>query len=341
MLVGVGYISLLNRGYLCNSCFKWIAKGCIEDEESIKTALGLAGAVLVIANMRFVITRIRRTEEQIEETKNANFLNALNNGVNMLYSDNFVKQRGGVEYLHNLAEENEAEAKRNKILEIFQLYVKEIPVDTEKKQICIEGPGKYSEVVIKQEILYKITPPETCIYSEINTNINLRGAQLHGAYLPGDKVCLRGADLRRAYLQDADLRGAYLQGAYLQDTDLRRADLRRAYLQNADLRGANLQGAYLQDTDLRGAQNIWQTTWTNAQLNYALVDSKYRDELIDAKGVKDIIWMADNNTFVWRGLVCRGEEGPSQLINALKKERKEETDGKMRDVISGVIKHLT
>ena len=40
--------------------------------------------------------------------------------------------------------------------------------------------------------------------------------------------------------QRADLRGAYLREA-----DLQRADLRGAYLQRADLQDADLQGAYL------------------------------------------------------------------------------------------------
>jgi hypothetical protein len=63
---------------------------------------------------------------------------------------------------------------------------------------------------------------------------------------------LRGADLRGAYLGDADLggadlRGADLRGAYLGDADLGGADLRGAYL-----RGADLGGAYLGDADLGG-----------------------------------------------------------------------------------------
>ena len=75
--------------------------------------------------------------------------------------------------------------------------------------------------------------------------------------------CLHGADLRGAYLRDADLRdaclyGVDLSGANLMHADLRDAclygaDLRDADLCDADLRGANLHGADLRDADLYGA----------------------------------------------------------------------------------------
>lgn len=59
---------------------------------------------------------------------------------------------------------------------------------------------------------------------------------------------LRGSDLRRADLSDANLRGADLS-----DADLRGADLIRANLSDADLSYANLRGADLSDANLRGA----------------------------------------------------------------------------------------
>lgn len=66
----------------------------------------------------------------------------------------------------------------------------------------------------------------------------LRGADLRGAYL-------RHADLRGADLRHASLHGAYLMHADLRDADLCDADLRDAALYRADLRGADLYGADL------------------------------------------------------------------------------------------------
>ncbi len=87
----------------------------------------------------------------------------------------------------------------------------------------------------------------------------LRDADLSGAYLSGADVrdadlsgaYLSGADLRGAYLRDADLSGAYLSGADVRDADLSGADLSGADLRGAYLRGADLSGAYLSGADVR------------------------------------------------------------------------------------------
>jgi len=54
---------------------------------------------------------------------------------------------------------------------------------------------------------------------------------------------LRGADLHRANLCEADLCGANLRGADLHRANLCEADLHRANLCEADLRGANIDYA--------------------------------------------------------------------------------------------------
>ena len=79
----------------------------------------------------------------------------------------------------------------------------------------------------------------------------------HGKWLRneegGEKANLRGAYLGDADLGDADLRGANLRGAYLRDADLGGANLRGANLRGAYLRGAYLRGAYLRGADLGDA----------------------------------------------------------------------------------------
>lgn len=92
---------------------------------------------------------------------------------------------------------------------------------------------------------------------------NIEGvkADLRGAYLRNANLCaadLRGADLRNANLRyadlsDADLRNANLRNADLRDADLRGANLRDADLRDADLRNADLCGADLRGANLRGA----------------------------------------------------------------------------------------
>jgi hypothetical protein len=67
------------------------------------------------------------------------------------------------------------------------------------------------------------------------------------------KALESGADLRDAYLRDADLNGVDLRGAYMRGVDLGDADLRDAYMGGADLRDAYLRDADLNGVDLRGA----------------------------------------------------------------------------------------
>lgn len=84
----------------------------------------------------------------------------------------------------------------------------------------------------------------------------LIGADLRGAYLRDAN--LSGAKLRYADLSDANLSDANLIGANLLGADLHRADLIGANLSYADLRYAslchtNLKGADLRDADLSDA----------------------------------------------------------------------------------------
>ena len=86
---------------------------------------------------------------------------------------------------------------------------------------------------------------------------NLREAELQGADL--GEVRLQGAGLRLAELQGADLEEAQLQGAGLAEARLQGADLVKAHLQGADLehaqlQGANLAGARLEGADLRAVE---------------------------------------------------------------------------------------
>ena len=79
---------------------------------------------------------------------------------------------------------------------------------------------------------------------------------------------------KRAYLRGADLRGAYLQYADLLGANLRGADLRGAYLQYADLQGANLRdtnlrGANLRGAKLQGVQRPWLVYTGNIGSRYA------------------------------------------------------------------------
>ena len=65
IVVGVAYIPFYQNGWC--KCFEICIDGV--DKDPTRTALALAGAVLVIANMWFIVIRIRRTDKQIEKTE--------------------------------------------------------------------------------------------------------------------------------------------------------------------------------------------------------------------------------------------------------------------------------
>jgi hypothetical protein len=87
--------------------------------------------------------------------------------------------------------------------------------------------------------------------------INLSKANLRGAFLPE-------ADLAYANVSEADLSGAYVLGTNLKATNLIQANLSGAGLVEANLFGTKLSGADLSGANLKGARE-----WTAEQLTAA------------------------------------------------------------------------
>jgi hypothetical protein len=85
---------------------------------------------------------------------------------------------------------------------------------------------------------------------------------------------LRGANLREAYLETANLRGAHLEGADLIEAHLEWADLRGAHLEGAALILADLEGTYLMVAHLEGA-NLSQARLGGSVIE-AIGDAKTR-----------------------------------------------------------------
>ena len=67
------------------------------------------------------------------------------------------------------------------------------------------------------------------------------------------KQILRGADLRNAYLRNANLSYADFSGVYLRNANLSYANLRDTNLRDTDFRGADFRGADFRGADFRGA----------------------------------------------------------------------------------------
>jgi hypothetical protein len=102
----------------------------------------------------------------------------------------------------------------------------------------------------KATLILQLGSPNHGFAVEAARMLRVRGWLSDGALR---KVNLFGTDLQGAILGDADLRTAFLVQANLQAVDLREADLAGAYLGEANLREANLQNANLQETKLVAA----------------------------------------------------------------------------------------
>ena len=290
ILVGLAYIPLLDWGILC-----WgegrIVRKCKEDTNPITTALALAGAVLIIANMWLVITRIRRTDtqigiqqQQLEEQQNTNFLNGLALGTDMLYSDNLNKQIASIEYLHTLASTHKDNNKRvEEILNVFCAYIREIPamgaiayaeveVKTredflkikEERQISDRREGtekaskkyeeaqeKLKEIRKEEEEKKKILQIKTRILVKIASPVE--DSKIYHEYR--EKINLEYADLSKLQFPQIQLPGADLRLANFQLAYLPYANLQDAKLEGhiryTNLTHTNLQGANLQNTNLK------------------------------------------------------------------------------------------
>ncbi|MCY4418265.1 MAG: pentapeptide repeat-containing protein, partial [Cytophagales bacterium] len=258
LLIGIG-ICLWGGIYLIRSCKKESSKDtgiivlalvvailslfwyleitCKSDNPTIRTALTLALGILGLGGMVLSARRGKRTDKQIEESQEANYLSKLNQGIDMLSSDTVIRKQIAVGLLHNLSDTHKENDKRIKeVFEVFRAFVKDVKLTDPKDPERPENP--ISE--IKGTILRKIT--EDKIYSKCREKgIDLRAADLRWVFLR--KANLQKVNLQWANLQGADLIRAVLQGADLQWAVFVQAVLQEANLQGAILKYANLQGA--------------------------------------------------------------------------------------------------
>ena len=250
-----------------------------KDSNPIRTAMLLAGVVLATCNMIFIVRRMRKTDTQIEKSEDANFLHALNQGLNMLYGDSHSKRMSGVEHLHQLGATNKNNQQRvQRIVDVFcaavrntrweeekfidskegELYKKKLKKDNERAK------KRNDELkTFKTEILANVLGNEgNAFYHDKKKNLENLGMEtlsLGGIQLPAAN--LNGAGLARANLSASNLAGArldvlcpVLSGCSLPSrTDLTCSDLRGVDF-GGDNRGCltfDLSGA-----DLRGAKNF-------------------------------------------------------------------------------------
>ena len=367
---GIFWAILLGMGFLAfyfiflaqdtDSC-KQIDENITDDHlKAFTVALAFAGARLVVTNMKLIVLRIGKTEEQIgeqrtqiKEQKQGNYLNELNAGVGQLYGDKYNEAMGGVICLKEMGikqqmDKTQTEEEQNKrtgqILDIFLKYLlkcEDVPSSSSN------NPNRGN--TIKSEILktlmwrnswwrdfYYRTRDEIGLdLSEANLEkVSLRGINLQGSCLIGTNLMgadLSRAELQRAYLMQANLEEVNLNRAKLQKTCLRGASLRKAFLRGADLRGANLQDTYLRGVCLLGVGITKEQLEGNPTLDCAIVNGKHEDlitlseSIFVAEGGNERVFELSSYTF-YIGKDKRRIGNVNELITYLENVRYKEQE---------------
>ncbi len=155
-----------------------------------------------------------------------------------------------------------------------------VPSTTETRSIQIEVLNGNSNRFAMRFIEVKVPTDENR-----HQRLDLRGANLRSAFVAGSNltgakmtgVMARETDLEGAKLVYADLRNAELTAANLTKVKLTSAQLQEADLSWARLQEANLSGALLQGADLSFAQ-LQQADLTGAQLQWADISAAQMKE---------------------------------------------------------------
>ena len=162
VIISLGFV----YGGLCLWPPCWLPAVCPNDDntETIRIALLIIGAGLVLLNLHFVTERIRKTDEQIRKADDQLFFQSLHQGVNMLYADDFVKQMGGIDFLHQLALSNKEDKERKQaVQDAFCTAVKYMPHNDplpRNEDGKIQAKKRYQEIKqLKEKILYTVNDP--------------------------------------------------------------------------------------------------------------------------------------------------------------------------------------
>ena len=263
-----------------------------KDNDTLRTALLFGGAVLGVWGTILVVKRIHKTDVQIAESKQANFIAALRQGIDMLHTtNNHGRQMAGVYYLQRLARsEGRDDQAENVLNDAFLPFIRFAKLEEEEDQevrrvkwliLYFIGRRKDSEDRKKKDVeIYRRVAREKNERGEID----MKGAALNAFNKPEspgnlspekwndytrlNSLVLPNANLRSADLSHSILSGTNLEGASLNEANLTGTCLQRANLQRADLRGANLENTNLTGADLRDVK--FDKDWDEGKARQAL-----------------------------------------------------------------------
>ena len=262
---------------IVSACYYNFSEHDCAHNDTLRTALLFGGAVLGVVGTILVVKRIHKTNVQIAESKQANFIAALRQGIDMLHTTDHGRQMAGVYYLQRLARSEGSDDQAENVLnDAFLPFIRFAKLKGKREEevrrvkwliLYFIGRRKDSEDRKKKDVeIYRRVAREKNEQGEID----MKGAALNAFNkpdAPGDlspekwnnytrlnSLVLPNANLRSADLSHSILSGTNLEEASLNEANLTGTCLQRANLQGADLRGANLENTKLEGADLRNVR---------------------------------------------------------------------------------------
>lgn len=169
------------------------------------------------------------------------------------------------------AQQNLWEVKQRKLIfEFEQMFNKQIEeIQEEWRRWEYHAAHQYSKITLEQKLASLPYIEDIPVPSNGHAKLEhiAPSSQLSHPF-SFFRADLRGQDLSRRFLQQADFREAHIEDANFYMTDLAGASFKGANLSGANLAGANLKGADLRDAILTGA-NLLVTDLHGAILNGA------------------------------------------------------------------------
>lgn len=228
--------------------------------------------------------------EELRNSRDADVTERYTKAIEQLGSERTAIRVGGIFALERIGHDSERD--RTTIVNVLtsSLYNQLSATAGKPGKPVLMPPAEESALMVALMRLRKIGETNK-LASYLMGNANLENADLRGAYLSeanmtGYPLFLANAseaDLSKAVLRRAILFGTNFSRANLQDTVLSEADLQEAGFSGADLRCADLTGANLKEADFSGA-DLRCADLTGAELKGAIFK---RAQLKDAKVDKE------------------------------------------------------
>jgi uncharacterized protein YjbI with pentapeptide repeats len=215
-------------------------------------------------------TASQRHQAQDEADRERRITDSFTKAIEQLGSDKLEVRLGAIYALERIARDSKRD--HGPIMETLTAYVREraswplrTPVSSAEARQLLDDGARTIKPTADIEATLTVIARRRREHDIEGQRLDLRGTDLRGAYLVGASLeklflmdaHLEGASLMQSHLEETIFLQAHLKRAYFTQAHLERAELAAAHLEHAILQEANLEGADLQQAHLEGADLRW------------------------------------------------------------------------------------